>query len=87
PRPAAGRPAARVPRPPPHRPRAGGAASPPRPPPPPGPRDPAPGEADDLAFALTAAVLGLRMRARAGTAGTDIDQAGAALARRLDHHT
>ncbi|MFI6183687.1 MULTISPECIES: TetR/AcrR family transcriptional regulator [unclassified Nonomuraea] len=52
-----------------------------------GPRDPAPGEADDLAFALTAAVLGLRMRARAGTAGTDIDQAGAALARRLDHHT
>ncbi|MFI7425300.1 TetR/AcrR family transcriptional regulator [Nonomuraea sp. NPDC049684] len=41
---------------------------------------------DDLAFALTAAVLGLRMRARAGTANTDIDRAGAALASRLTHH-
>ncbi|GGS81880.1 TetR/AcrR family transcriptional regulator [Nonomuraea spiralis] len=51
-----------------------------------GPQPPAQGGEDDLAFAVTAAVLGLRLRARSGTAGTDIDQAGAALARRLTQH-
>ncbi|MGR6916700.1 TetR/AcrR family transcriptional regulator [[Actinomadura] parvosata] len=44
-------------------------------------------EEDDLGLALTATVLGLRLRARAGTPGTDIDHAGAALARRLTHRT
>ncbi|MGW4411939.1 TetR/AcrR family transcriptional regulator [Nonomuraea sp. NPDC004702] len=44
------------------------------------------GAEDGLAFALTAALLGLRLRARAGTANTDIDRAGAALAHRLNHH-
>lgn len=39
-----------------------------------------------LAVALTATLLGLRLRARAGAADTDIDRAGATLADRLDHH-
>ncbi|NUW30014.1 TetR/AcrR family transcriptional regulator [Nonomuraea sp. SMC257] len=41
---------------------------------------------DDVAFALTATILGLRLRARAGTSGTNVDQAGAALAHRLTRH-
>jgi TetR/AcrR family transcriptional repressor of nem operon len=41
---------------------------------------------DDLALALTATILGLRLRARSGTAGTDIDRAGDALAHRLTPH-
>ncbi|GAA3189935.1 TetR/AcrR family transcriptional regulator [Nonomuraea roseoviolacea] len=42
---------------------------------------------DGVALALTATILGLRLRARAGTPGTTIDQAGAALAHRLTRHT
>ncbi|WP_328959501.1 helix-turn-helix domain-containing protein [Kitasatospora purpeofusca] len=41
-------------------------------------------EASGLATALTAAVLGLRLRARSGTSGTAVDRAGAAIAQRLD---
>ncbi|MFF1909676.1 TetR/AcrR family transcriptional regulator [Kitasatospora sp. NPDC058218] len=44
------------------------------------------GEASGLATALTAAVLGLRLRARSGAASAAVDQAGAALAQRLDQH-
>ncbi|MFI5619749.1 hypothetical protein [Streptomyces sp. NPDC051567] len=43
-------------------------------------------EAAALSMALTAAVLGLRVRARAGAAAGTADQAGAALAHRLDQH-
>lgn len=39
-----------------------------------------------LGPALTATILGLRLRARSGAPLTDVDQAGAALAGRLDHH-
>jgi TetR/AcrR family transcriptional regulator, transcriptional repressor for nem operon len=51
-----------------------------------GPRSPTERTEDDLAFALTATILGLRLRARSGTAGTDIDHAGDALAHRLTQH-
>ncbi|NUO97931.1 MAG: TetR/AcrR family transcriptional regulator [Nonomuraea sp.] len=40
----------------------------------------------ELGLALTATILGLRLRARSGAAPMDIDQAGAALARRLDQY-
>ncbi|NUW41181.1 TetR/AcrR family transcriptional regulator [Nonomuraea rhodomycinica] len=44
------------------------------------------GGEDGVALALTATILGLRLRARAGASGANIDQAGAALAHRLTHH-
>jgi TetR/AcrR family transcriptional regulator, transcriptional repressor for nem operon len=44
--------------------------------------------ADDgtLATALTATILGLRLRVRSGATSPDVNEAGAALAARLNHH-
>lgn len=44
------------------------------------------GEPSNLATALTATVLGLRLRARSGATSAAVDQAGAAFAQRLDQH-
>lgn len=43
-----------------------------------------PAESGILAMGLTSVILGLRMRARAGTTSADVDRAGDALAERLE---
>ncbi|MFI1865242.1 TetR/AcrR family transcriptional regulator [Streptomyces jumonjinensis] len=41
---------------------------------------------DGLAVALSAAIIGLRIRTRSGAPGADVDRACAALAHRVGHH-